>query len=35
MLAGGQFAVEQIDIVPVDGNGLLDLEQLARASQCP
>ncbi len=28
MLAGGQFAVEQIDIVPVDGNGLLDLEQL-------
>lgn len=28
MLAGGQFGPEQIEIVPVDGNGLLDLERL-------
>jgi cysteine desulfurase len=28
MLAGGQFSAEQIEKVPVDGNGLLDLERL-------
>jgi cysteine desulfurase len=28
MLAGGRFSAEQIDKVPVDGNGLLDLERL-------
>lgn len=28
MLAGGQFAPDQIEIVSVDGNGLLDLEHL-------
>jgi len=28
VLAGGQFAADQIDTVPVDRNGLLDLERL-------
>ena len=28
ILAGGQFSPEQIDKVPVDGNGLLDLERM-------
>ncbi|TXR47129.1 cysteine desulfurase family protein [Phyllobacterium endophyticum] len=28
ILAGGQFASEQVEVVGVDGNGLIDLEQL-------
>ncbi|PSH62585.1 cysteine desulfurase [Phyllobacterium brassicacearum] len=28
MLAGGQFVSEQVEIVPIDGNGLLDLDRL-------
>ena len=31
VLAGGQFAPEQITVVPVDGNGLLDLDFLRNA----
>ncbi|MEK1887142.1 MAG: cysteine desulfurase family protein [Phyllobacterium sp.] len=33
ILAGGQFSKDQITIVPVDGNGLLDLEFLHAALQ--